>query len=83
MLRNFYWEGQRLKITAMPWLCQVRAMELRTQLTVSETLEVLASTMNLTSLQLDYYIAADGSAFAHSLSHFTPEARAFGIKSFP
>ncbi len=65
MLRYFRLKSNRLNITAMSWLCQVRSMELGIKLTISETLGVLASTMNLTSLHLDD-VAADSSVVALS-----------------
>ncbi len=45
-----------LKIMQLPWLHQVRCMELSAGMTVSTTLRVLESTMNLTNLRLDYVV---------------------------
>ncbi len=74
MLRNLCLKGYGLKLTPMSWLRQVRSIELSTKLTVSETLGVLASTMNLTSLQLDYF-AAEDNAFSLSLISLPKLAR--------
>ncbi len=61
LLRDLRWKGyglsmSGLKIMQLPWLHQVRCMELSAGMTVSTTLRVLESTMNLANLRLDYVV---------------------------
>ncbi len=54
MLRHLRLRCGRLNITAIPWLQQLRSMDLSAKLPLSLTLRVLMSSSNLTSLRLNY-----------------------------
>ncbi len=54
MLSHLRLRCGRLNITAIPWLQQLRSMDLSAKLPLSLTLRVLKASINLTSLRLTY-----------------------------